>query len=405
MNGSTDDGAMPNEDAAPEIPDFELLCEIGRGGFGRVWLARNRTTGQRRAVKVIPRSRARTSNPAGREIVSLTRMEANLRRRHPSLLTIHHVGQTAEHLFYVMDLADDAAGNEAASPACYQAATLERRLADGPLEAEACLACVRQLLAGLASLHAAGMVHRDVKPANCLFVDGELKLADFGLLTEAGSHVSRVGTEKYMPPDGRMDARADVYAAGLVVYEMLTGFPADRFPWLGPTADSLAANPPLAALMRLALTASQPAPDARFRDGGAMLAALEGSLIQSPPSPSTRRWIAAALAVVVLGGTIGAGVWWMTPGRVDVNFVTYPFDATILLDNRPLSAPEGTPAQTPCTVEHLPARTYHVVFQHPQRPDLDMGEVDFAKTHQVVGRWDATDEERIATPDERSGDR
>ena len=91
----------------------------------------------------------------------------------------------------------------------------------------------RQLLAGLASLHAAGMVHRDVKPANCLFVGGQLKLADFGLLTEAHPLVSRLGTQKYMPPDGRMDMRADVYAAGLVIYEMLSGLPVDDFPRLG----------------------------------------------------------------------------------------------------------------------------------------------------------------------------
>jgi serine/threonine protein kinase len=126
-------------------------------------------------------------------------------RDHPNLLTIHHVGQTGDHLFYVMDLADNLRGPAVCEPSGYEAATLERRLADGPLPPEECVRCARQLLEGLASLHQAGMIHCDVKPANCLFVDGQLKLADFGLLTEANPQVSRIGTHKSMPPDGHMD--------------------------------------------------------------------------------------------------------------------------------------------------------------------------------------------------------
>ena len=90
-----------SEPIGPNIPDFDLVRPIGEGGFGRVWLARNRATGHLRAVKVIPLRRAGRTDPAGREITSLTRLEANLRRQHPNLLHIHHVGKTADHLFYV----------------------------------------------------------------------------------------------------------------------------------------------------------------------------------------------------------------------------------------------------------------------------------------------------------------
>ena len=202
------------------MPDFDLIRPVGRGGFGEVWLAANRTTGHLRAVKIIPLRRASQADPAAREITSLTRLEARLARQHPNLLTIHHVGKTADYLFYVMDPADDAGGGPASDRAGLPARHIAIPASAGPLSPEVCTDYAGQLLAGLASLHAAGMVHRDVKPANCLFVGGQLKLADFGLVTEAHPLVSRVGTQKYMPPDGRMDMRADVYAAGLVIYEI-----------------------------------------------------------------------------------------------------------------------------------------------------------------------------------------
>ena len=98
---------------------------IGEGGFGRVWLARNRTTRQLRAVKVIPLNRSGTADPARREITSITRLEKNVRRQHPNLLSVHHVGQTGDHLFYIMDLADDASGGPGSSNPGYRPATLQ----------------------------------------------------------------------------------------------------------------------------------------------------------------------------------------------------------------------------------------------------------------------------------------
>ena len=382
---------QPGEDeTAPEVPDFDLIRRIGQGGFGQVWLAVNRTTGRMRAVKLISLRRRGTMDPAGREITSITRLEANVRRQHPNLLNIHHVGQTAEHLFYVMDLADDVSGAAASSQPGYQPATLQRRLENGPLSPEECFNYAGQLLAGLAFLHQAGMIHRDVKPANCLFVDGQLKLADFGLLTEANPQISRVGTQKYMPPDGRMDARADVFAAGLVIYEMITGLPADSFPRLGEKANQVARSPVLCTLIRLALGACQPDPQQRFPNARAMLAELTSSGPEAAACRvrSRRRiGVSAACAAIVL---VAAGVWfWASrPPRVHVNFITHPFEASIYLDGTLLLEADNTPYTTPCTVENLPARVHHVVFKHEdQTADRDLGQVDFARIRQVVGRW------------------
>lgn len=379
----------PHAVASPEIPDFDLIRPIGRGGFGQVWLARNRATGHLRAVKLIPLHRSGTLDAAGREVVSLTRLEANL-RPHPNLATIHHVGKTNEHLFYVMDPADDLTGVPASTDPGYRAATLESRLAKGPLSPDECERYGRQLLEGLSSLHAAGMVHRDVKPANCLFVAGVLQLADFGLVTEASPLVSRVGTQKYMPPDGRMDVRADVYAAGLVLYEMVTGLPVESFPRLGDRAEQVARMPLLCGLMRIVLTACQPDPQQRFQDAGQMLAELATcqETIIADQARSRRRII--AMASLVLVPVLGVLTWWAArPPLVHVNFATYPFEATICLDGVPLLDADGTPYTTPCTIDALPARVHRVVFQREGWRDLDVGSIDFARTRQVVGRWTA----------------
>lgn len=93
-----------------DIPDFVLIRPIGEGGFGQVWLATNQATGQLRAVKLIPLDVSDRVDPAGRELMSLIRLERVAQQRHPHLTTIHHVGRTPQHLFYVMDLADDLSG-------------------------------------------------------------------------------------------------------------------------------------------------------------------------------------------------------------------------------------------------------------------------------------------------------
>lgn len=384
-----DDDANAEEspvEPTPAVPDFELVREIGRGGFGTVWLARNRTTGHLRAVKLIA-LRAGRANPAAREITSLVRLEANLGRQHPNLLPIYHVGRTEAYLFYVMDLADDRSGGAGADAPEYQPATLENRLKNGPLSPEACLDLARELLSGLASLHAVGMVHRDVKPANCLFVGGQLKLADFGLLTEARAEVSQVGTRRYMPPDGHMDMRADVYAAGLVIYQMITGLPVEEFPRLGSSARRVANEPALAALLRLALDACQHERAARPADARVMLARLE-SRGAGKRSARGRRWVAMLVfGVAAVLGIVGA-FWAMGPAEVSVNFITRPAEAAIRLDDVLLTGSDGAPLRTPCTVDGLLAQRHHIRFEPADGPAWDAGQYDFRGTRQIVSTRD-----------------
>lgn len=123
-----------SNEPAPEVPDFDMIREIGRGGFGQVWMARNRATGLLRAVKLIALASTGSVDPAGREVVSVTRLESVRHRHHPNLLDIQHVGKTEEHVYFVTDLADGVVGEPAAESEDYVPATLETRLRDGPID-------------------------------------------------------------------------------------------------------------------------------------------------------------------------------------------------------------------------------------------------------------------------------
>jgi hypothetical protein len=123
--------------------------QAGRGGFGEVWLGVNRATGGLKAVRIIPlASGGHSTDPAGREIVSLSQLERQRIGHHPRLLDIQHVGRTDEVLFYLMDPADDVSGRPATNDPGYRPATLALKLEQGPLPADECLRCARALDAG-----------------------------------------------------------------------------------------------------------------------------------------------------------------------------------------------------------------------------------------------------------------
>ncbi len=314
-----------------------------------------------------------------------------MRSQAANLLHIHHVGKTDTHLFYVMDLADDVTGGPPSKDPDYQPATLKNRLSHGPMASETCLAHARQLVTALASLHSTGMVHRDVKPSNCLFIDGELKLADFGLLTQSHTLVSQIGTHGYMPPDGHMNMRADVYAAGLVIYEMVTGLPADSFPHLGRQAEPIAANPILRQLIRLTLEACQGDPQKRPEDAGELLSELNRieDVCESPVKGPRKKAVLATVSLAIVLIAILTGVLLGPRPTQPINFITEApfFEATIMIDGQRLNKPDGTPYTTPCTIPDLKTGVHHVIFKHPQQGDFDAGHIDFQQTRQIVGRW------------------
>jgi serine/threonine protein kinase/WD40 repeat protein len=242
----------------PTIPDHTLLRPIGRGAYGEVWLARN-VMGALRAVKIVERRQFDSDRPYEREFAGIQRYEP-VSRSADGLVHVLHVGRNeAEgYFYYVMELADDAAeqlgkwesekvGDDAASsispahfptfsPASYTPRTLRSDLKRlGSLPIHDCLRLALDVVGGLARLHDRGLVHRDVKPGNIIFVEGRAKLADIGLVSRGGEGRTFVGTEGYIPPEGPGSDTADLYALGMVLYEASTGYAPEKFPKV-PTA-------------------------------------------------------------------------------------------------------------------------------------------------------------------------
>ncbi|HUC85208.1 MAG TPA: serine/threonine-protein kinase [Candidatus Acidoferrales bacterium] len=228
----------------PAIPDHELLRPIGRGAYGEVWLARN-IMGTWRAVKIIWRAQFESERPYERELAGIRRFEP-VSRSSGGLVHVLHVGRNdaAGYFYYVMELADAAKiksdevglSNEpaplpASSLGNYEPRTLRADLKHhGSLPTSDVLRVALEVASGLAQLHRHGLVHRDVKPGNIIFVNGRAKLADIGLVSASNEGRTFVGTEGYIPPEGPGTASADLYALGIALYEASTGFAPERFP-------------------------------------------------------------------------------------------------------------------------------------------------------------------------------
>jgi serine/threonine-protein kinase len=291
-------------------PQYRLERELGRGGMGVVFLATDTTLDRRVAVKVIHPELAAHSSIA-RRFLAEARTIAKV--RHPGIVAVHSAGTHEGLLYYVMD--------EVAGESLRQRLAREGRLPPGEVTR-----IVGDLASALDAAGRAGVVHRDVKPENVLLdvASGRAMLADFGIARAMAGESSAastgqgvaVGTPSYMSPEQaageEVDGRSDIYALGVVAYEMLAGHP----PFVGTNrvvvSRHIAERPvpierarpdcprPLAAAIMRALE-KQPAD--RWQSGEAFREALT-----TEPAPARGRrgiFVAGVAAVALAGAAFG----------------------------------------------------------------------------------------------------
>ncbi|RME47495.1 MAG: serine/threonine protein kinase, partial [Caldilineae bacterium] len=279
------DGETPNPNRRqtgppPRLKDrYRLLEWLGEGSMGMVYRARDETLGRDVAIKfLLPKQII--GGEASARFLREARLVARL--SHPNIMTLHDMGREGNWHYLVLEY---IAGQD-----------LHTRLVErgGPLPVAEALHAARGLLEALAYAHQQGVIHRDIKPENILLTpDGRVKVADFGLSVARGEmRLTRddviVGTVLYLAPEvisgTRPDARADLYACGAVLYELLTGRP----PFWGDnpaTTFSQILNAPLvpprtlepgipATVERVILTLLARNPADRFESAAAALTAL-----------------------------------------------------------------------------------------------------------------------------------
>lgn len=402
---------------------YRIIGLVGEGGMGLVYRAVDEQLGLTVAVKVL-----RPELSADQRLVERFRRELVLARQvtHRNAVRIHDIGREGDLLFLTMDFVEGQS-------------LLTVLRDEGRLEPGRVVDITRQLASALEVAHEAGVVHRDLKPGNVLIQPaGRVCVSDFGVACSSGVHdLTRagmvVGTPAYLSPEqargGDLDGRSDLYALGLLLFEMLAGrLPSSR---PGATREQRGGPPPDLRKLRpdvprhlawIVQRLLQPDPARRFQSAREVLDALDGKL--RPPALGVLRGrsrLAAAVAVPVLALLLTAGSTYFP--RTPAGTARSPSSAVAtasIVDTTPLRIEEPPVPVTPSAAalrawtqgrEHLLRREDAEAVSAMQRavaadPSLTAAWVGLARAQMGLGQQDAAREaarRAVASVGPRSG--
>ena len=348
-----------------QVGTYTILRLLGSGGGGQVWCARDERLGREVAIKMLLPFFA-SDRDRVRRFADEARLAGAL--NHSNILAVYDVGEHGGAPFLVSERLEGE--------------TLRSRLATGVLPVEKAIAIALPVARGLAAAHARGIVHRDLKPENVfLRSDGGVKILDFGVAKLLPSGDARqadpsqtghaiVGTAGYMAPEqitgARVDGRADLFALGVMLFEMLGG----RRPFPGSSTletlqGALSDNPPALsalnpkvpeALDTIVQRLLEKNPESRFQSAANLAWALERAPVmatdareqaaarQASSASFTTRWMpwtAAAVAVVALATWIVSRPSAPERAVADPTRFTWPLPSGISLDSAPAVSPDS----------------------------------------------------------------
>lgn len=360
-------GAAPDV-PAPRLGRYELLDLIGSGAMGLVYAAHDPDLDRRVAIKVL-----RDGGPGGERARehALREARAIARLAHPNVTPIHDVGVHGDQTYFAMELVEG---------------TLASWLAEAPRAWGEVLDVFVAAGRGLAAAHAAGIVHRDFKPANVLVGGGRVFVSDFGLARadDAPAEGRRVGTPAYMAPEqhaGRTaDARADQFAFAVALYEALYGVR----PFAGETGADLARAIERGAIRRPAADTERPPPgiyraivralafdpDARYASMDDLLRAIDDA--RRPSSAFAPRVGAALAAIGLVGGLVAVLATRDTPRAAATAAAPSGATASVTSAPPPPSSPparEASPA-TSSSPSRGPSRVGPRAPAAPRAPQI-----------------------------------